>query len=231
MPNITAEQRGRELVLAVQGVDREFVVVPLPARRGKHLTEQFIRASLGRLSIESSEAVFVEALGPGVYSALAALYVDEFDESGAYVTTHGPDAAAPREALAGRHCEPADLRFGTRDPLGDEPALEALPIRQEEVEALALAAFYWQTVVGMDGVSAFIAEGAGQAGSLKTLALLQIRLGLSRPNGSSPTGTGSQTQRGGSEATNDTASSYASAQPPAERQNRRTRRMLARRRD
>lgn len=230
MPNITAEQRARLLVLTVQGVDREFVVDPLPARRGRHLTEQFIRASLGRLSLESSEAVFVEALGPRNYSAVSALYVDEFDAAGEYVTTHTPTGSEPVGLLAGTRCEPVDLRFGTRDPLPSEPDLEALPIRQEEVEALALAAFYWQTVVGMEGVTAFVDAGAGQAGSLKALALLQIRLGLSRPSGSSPTGTATATRQGGSEGTTGTGSSFVREQQPAEPLNRRARRTLGRRR-
>ena len=230
MPNITATERGRDLVLTVEGIADEFVVHPLPARRGRYLTEQFIRASLGQSSAQSSEALFVESLGPALYSLLAGLYVDEYDTAGEYVATHSPTAQIVAEGLRGSVCTPTDLRYGTRDPIEGEPELNPPALRQEEVEALALAAFYWQTVVGMEAVTRFVEAGGGQAGSLKALSLLQIRLGLSNPRGSLPTGTGSPTQQVDLGAMNDTENSFASVPPPANRQARRAA-MFGRRRN
>lgn len=203
----TATQDGRELVLAVSGIDTPFRVSPLTARRGKELTEQFIRASVGALSGTEAESVFIESFGPQNYSRAAGVFVDEFDITGGpdagapYVQTWTPDGPHFVEGLAdttsvdeqimqlGDDDEGNPLtahrkyaaKYRGRDaiPTLGEHDFDGEPIRQEEVEALALCAFYWQTVVGMEAVRAFIEGGEGTPGSLKALSLLQTRSALS----------------------------------------------------
>lgn len=186
----TATTEGRRLSLNVDGVDGAFLVDPLHAKRGKHLTEQFILASVGQIPQDSSEAIFIEALGPVNYARMTGLYVDlvmehtddypepphtidvilTYDDSGLY-------AGDPEVSPVGMLMKGAYYR--ARSEQGDEPELMGEPIRQQEAEALCLAAFYWQTVVGMEAVEAFIEGGEGTAGSLKALGLLQTRLVLS----------------------------------------------------
>jgi hypothetical protein len=54
-----------------------------------------------------------------------------------------------------------------------------------EGENVLLPAFYWQTVLGLDGVNAFISGGEGLAGAKKALELLILTLGIS-PSQTSP---------------------------------------------
>jgi len=54
--------------------------------------------------------------------------------------------------------------------IGDE-------LRQAEAEAVLMPAFFWQTVLGMDGVRAYIEGGEGLSGTLKAVAALSARLG------------------------------------------------------
>ena len=55
--------------------------------------------------------------------------------------------------------------------IGDE-------LSQAESEEIVMAAFFWQTVLGMDGVASFLQGGGGIAGSLKAQKALLARLGL-----------------------------------------------------
>lgn len=48
-----------------------------------------------------------------------------------------------------------------------------------EGESVLLPAFYWQTVLGINGVNAYIAGGEGMAGAKKALELLIWTLGIS----------------------------------------------------
>lgn len=48
-----------------------------------------------------------------------------------------------------------------------------------EGEQILHAAFYWQTILGMDGVNAYLDEGGGVGGALKVMSALLFRLGLS----------------------------------------------------
>lgn len=48
-----------------------------------------------------------------------------------------------------------------------------------EAEGVLLPAFYWQTILGIDGVNAFISGGEGLAGAKKALMLLIWTLGIS----------------------------------------------------
>ena len=54
-----------------------------------------------------------------------------------------------------------------------------------ETESVALAAMFWQTILGVSGVNAYIEGGEGLAGGVKALWALVARLGLS-PSRTSP---------------------------------------------
>lgn len=56
-----------------------------------------------------------------------------------------------------------------------------------EAESILLPAFYWQTVLGLEGVTAYISGGEGLAGSKKALELLILTLGIS-PTQTAPSG-------------------------------------------
>lgn len=55
--------------------------------------------------------------------------------------------------------------------IGDE-------LSQEEAEQILMPAFFWQTVLGVDGVNAYLGAGGGLAGTLKATGALSRRLGL-----------------------------------------------------
>lgn len=55
--------------------------------------------------------------------------------------------------------------------IGDE-------LSQDEAEAILMPAFFWQTILGMDGVKAYLEGGEGLAGTLKATGALSRRLGL-----------------------------------------------------
>jgi hypothetical protein len=48
-----------------------------------------------------------------------------------------------------------------------------------EGQSVLLPAFYWQTVLGLDGVTAYMSGGEGMAGAKKALQLLVLSLGIS----------------------------------------------------
>ena len=60
-------------------------------------------------------------------------------------------------------------------------------LQLSEAEGVLLPAFYWQTVLGLDGVTAFISGGEGMAGAKKALSLLVLTLGIS-PTQTAPSG-------------------------------------------
>jgi hypothetical protein len=51
-------------------------------------------------------------------------------------------------------------------------------LSQEEIEGIVMPAFFWQTVLGMSGVQAYLSGGEGLAGTLKASTALSSRLGL-----------------------------------------------------
>lgn len=55
--------------------------------------------------------------------------------------------------------------------IGDE-------LSQDEAEAIMMPAFFWQTILGMDGVKAYLEGGEGFSGTLKATGALSRRLGL-----------------------------------------------------
>ena len=51
-------------------------------------------------------------------------------------------------------------------------------LSQDEAEAILMPAFFWQTILGMDGVKAYLEGGEGLSGTLKATGALSRRLGL-----------------------------------------------------
>lgn len=221
----TATTEGRRLVLAVDGIDEPFLVDPVPARRGRYLTEQFVSAALQRLAPDETEAIFIESINPDNYSRMSGFIVDEFDNEGEYVRSWNPDGDYVRDNYAPQFPERTHpVRYRAREAVAGELESDGEAIRQEECESLCLCAFYWQTVVGMEAVNAFIQGGEGQAGSLKAMSLLQIRLGFSNtPNSSSAVMASLIQQEASSVGTSDTRNSSALERlPEAKRSRRRT---------
>jgi hypothetical protein len=210
----TATRDGRRLRIEVDGLERPFLIDPIAAYRGRYLTDLFILGALGQLTGAQAEAIFIESLGPANYARAAGFYVEQYgdgeDDRGRYVCTWGPegrlDDAPAREDL--RPAEEGDetpslfgLRYVARTPLPPELVNPDDTLRQEEVEELALLAFYWQTVAGMEAVEAFLAEEDGISGSVKAMTLLQSRLAISPSRTSRRSGSASRTQQGGSDGT------------------------------
>lgn len=54
-------------------------------------------------------------------------------------------------------------------------------LSQEEGNDIIMPAFFWQTVLGISGVKAYIEEGGGLAGTLKAAGALSQRLGRLAP--------------------------------------------------
>ena len=211
-----ATTEGRQLVLTVEGIDTPFRVDPLPAKRGKYLTEQFILVSLGQGTIQAGESIFIESFGPANYSRMSGLYVDEFDRDGAYLQTWGPDGTHTIDWAEAKFPDGfTPGKFLARDEILDEEPLDGEPIREEEGQSLALCAFYWQSIVGMEAVKAFIEEGEGTTGSLKALGLLRIRLGASLQQSLSSMATENSTQQATSSKTSDTGNLSATVRLPA----------------
>lgn len=216
----TATTEGRRLVLRVEGIDEPFFVDPLPAKRGRALTELFVKAARSQLTGEnieeaSQESVFIESINPKNYVRMGGVYVDEYDATGAYLHTHGLDVTYVLDELAGNT---STSKYTAREALpGIEDEIDGDPIRQEECESLALCAFYWQTVVGIEAVNAFIDAGEGTEGNLKALALLSIRIGISPSTNSSSPALGSWIQEDVSKATAAISNSSGSVQLPAKK--------------
>lgn len=141
----------------------------------------FLLAATNRIPKTAIEAIFVEAIGVENYARMSGMTIDAYDKFGEYVETHTMvDGALMTTVLEGVDRRDDGALFIAREPFDDEDDPDdGEPIRQEECESLALCAFYWQTVIGMEGVRAFIDGGEGTGGSLKALALLQTRIGLS----------------------------------------------------
>ena len=55
--------------------------------------------------------------------------------------------------------------------IGDE-------LSQDEAESILMPAFFWQTILGMDGVKAYLEGGEGLSGTLRATGALSRRLGL-----------------------------------------------------
>lgn len=53
-----------------------------------------------------------------------------------------------------------------------------MELSQDEAELIIMPAFFWQTVLGLDGVKTYIDGGEGLSGTLKAVRALTARLGL-----------------------------------------------------
>lgn len=216
-----AEEVGRKLHLTIDESIPPFIVDPIPAKRGKYLTERFILASTGGATGAAISAVFIEALGPINYCRLTGMYVDLVRLVGEDMT---PEILATWDDEEQSLGDPADTLgyltdgavFIDREKRAGEPELTGTPIRQEEGESICYASFLWQTVIGMEGVNVFLAGGEGTEGSLKAIRLLQIRLGLFPSPSSSQEATENSTPTGVSSRTLDTARSSGSVRLPAD---------------
>lgn len=71
---------------------------------------------------------------------------------------------------------------GRWEPVPDEDQTNfnriGLELSQDEAESILMPAFFWQTVLGLDGVKVYIEGGEGLAGTLKATGALSRRLGL-----------------------------------------------------
>ncbi|MDJ0323167.1 hypothetical protein QMG61_05240 [Cryobacterium sp. PH31-AA6] len=112
-----------------------------------------------------------------------AIHVDGIEESFIIAPLGGRQGQALTETFL-------NIVAGNLSPAGmDDVLAEAVGpvvyerIREElslhEAESVLLPAFYWQTVLGLDGVNAYISGGEGLAGSKKALELLILTLGIS----------------------------------------------------
>jgi len=92
------------------------------------------------------------------------------------------DEAAVTEALTmalnGARYDAATERWTIPDDLPVSEQLER-ELRLAETESVAYCAFYWQTIVGIAGVNAFLEGGEGVAGQVKALWVMTARMGLS----------------------------------------------------
>lgn len=53
-----------------------------------------------------------------------------------------------------------------------------MELSQTESEEILMPAFFWQTILGMDGVKAYVEGGGGLSGTLKASGAMTARLGL-----------------------------------------------------
>lgn len=225
----TATTEGRQLVLTVDGIDEPFIVDPIPARRGYTLTDTFMRVSLHKVpgiktqyGRAESESVFMESIGPENYSRISGLYVDlvEFDaetgEAGQVLATFTPDGGSwedpDHKSIHYYTATGALFMARPENPAAGEEYLDVESLRQEQAESLTLCAFYWQTVVGMEAVNAFIESGEDTMASVKALSLLMTRMDPLR----GVTSLGSDgTQQSGAETPNTASGSVTTVRLPA----------------
>ncbi|MFC0681302.1 hypothetical protein ACFFGH_26015 [Lysobacter korlensis] len=149
-----------------------FLVEPLSAKRGRALTWSFIELAAGFTGTSTSEELFAEAIGAANYALITGEHVQEFDEGGRYIRTWMSETLMVEP--------PGDIppaAPGQRLRVIASP-WEDIGLRAEEVEALCLSAFYWQSVGGLKAVDSYLEAGAGRAG---TVAALQVLLGELSP--------------------------------------------------
>ena len=137
---ITATKAGRDLHITVEGIERPFIIHPLPGRAGIQITDTYLSGSVGTAGQADILDALVIAVDGGVFDGERWVPVPE-EEQVNYT------------------------RLG-------------LELSQAESEAIIMPAFFWQTILGMDGVNAYIQGGEGLAGTLKAVGALSQRLGL-----------------------------------------------------
>lgn len=170
---ITATPDGRRLRIHVVqdpeeiatggGID-DFLVNPLPARRGLQLSRQYVANALGTvvdLGIEpphpaSLASVMIEAFGAANYERLTGNIV--------VLTDEGSD-------LRNR-----DIRFVEVTEHNGRTVGDGEPMRHEEMQQVLQVAFYWQSVAGIEAVNAYVENTSLTEG--KALGLLLRDLGI-----------------------------------------------------
>ena len=135
---VNAEKQGRNLVLALEGVD-PFVIKPLPGHAGRQITGTYL-ASLGR-------KVPAQEMAGALQMAVDGAVLD------GDVWVPVPDAEQTNYNRLG------------------------MELSQTEAELILMPAFFWQTILGMDGVRAYLEGGEGNTGTLKAMGALHARLG------------------------------------------------------
>ena len=178
---LRATADGRRLRLEVPGSDQAFLVDPLPAKCGLALTSALLARPDDGATTILRDAVFAEAFGPQNFAVLTGNHVQEFDPDGRYVRTSMPGAVMvePQEDVPPP--EP-----GQRIRVIDS-ACDGLPVRLEDLNALALAAVLWQSA-GTAAVSMLLNGELGlEAGKAAAAHLVRSPFDLpatSRPAGS-----------------------------------------------
>ncbi|MFF3029149.1 hypothetical protein [Microbacterium sp. NPDC057944] len=135
---ITATKDGRNLVLTMEGVDRPFVIRPLPGHAGRQITDTYLN------SLAGGAVDLVSALQMAVDGAVL--------DGDVWVPV--PEAEQTNFTRIG------------------------MELSQEEGNSIILPAFFWQTILGMDGVRMYIEGGEDLSGALKASAAMSTRLGL-----------------------------------------------------
>lgn len=172
---ITATPDGRRLRIHVVqdpeeiatggGVD-DFLVNPLPARRGLQLSRQYVANALGTvadLGIEpphpaSLASVLIESLGPDNYERLTG------------------EIVVPTDTDELRHLHDRGIRYVGLEEHDGRTAGDGEPLRHEEGQQILQVAFYWQSVAGIEAVNAYIENSSLTEG--KALGLLLRGLGV-----------------------------------------------------
>lgn len=205
---ITATPDGRRLRIHVEqdpediaagSVIDDFLVDPLPAKRGMYLSRQFVQVSLGTIpdvAVEPAdpaamESLLIESLGAANYERLAGCIVVPVDDE---------DHRA------------RGVRFVEFEEHDGRVATDGEPLRQEEVRQVMLAAFYWQSVLGIEGVRAFLETPESSGG--KVLGLLLVALGVQLSRTSRGSASEPQTQQAVTPATNTPTGTSASVMLP-----------------
>lgn len=208
---ITATPDGRRLrihvnqdpeeIAAGNGID-DFLVSPLPARRGLQLSRQYVSNALGTvtdLAVEpphpaSLASVMIEAFGAANYERLTGNIVIPTEED---------------SDLRAR-----DIRFLEVEEHEGRTVGDGEPMRHEEMQQVLQVAFYWQSVAGIEAVNAYIENTDLVEG--KALGLLLRDLGIQLSTTSRSGASENQTQQAVTPGTTTpTGTSASVVLPPA----------------
>jgi hypothetical protein len=168
---VTAALQGRNLVFTVEGLE-PFVVRPLPANQGRYVTSLYVDAT-----IAVARATHLGQSVPG----------EPFTHMNDAMMICVDGGTWDDERQAAIPLPEADRVLWNR--LDNEAS-------QSEFKDIMHAAFFWNTVLGIDGVNQYLAEGGGDTGGLKLLGSLLTHMGkslqLTSPSSESETQTPSQ---------------------------------------
>ena len=93
-----------------------------------------------------------------------------------------------------------------------------LELSQSEAEDVLMPAFFWQTLLGIDGVKAYVSEGGGLAGAVKATGALARRLAIFDQRTSPLTASGAPTSAASSPSTSSRPSGEKPGKQPRDRQ-------------